>query len=519
LAGSVQFMTSTGRSSGFSRNVVSNFMAYGFAIAVSFFLSPFIVEHLGATRFGVWSLLTGLVGYLGLLDLGIRQAVNTYMARHHALGAHGESASVVSVATRLYAFCGALAIGLSAVLAYAAPILFNIPEALVHDTRVILLLAGVTVAISLQAGVFGSVVSGLQRFDIQGALEILLTSCRAIAVVLALREGYGLLSLACINLAVSVLTWVLYRAAARRLYPELRAAFADSSRKTFGAVLSFSAFSVVVYACHVLAYNSGAVIIAAFLPIEAVTFFAIAANLWAQANSLTAVSAHLMVPRVSALASTGSGRLGEEIVAVAKLTTLFMAPIAATFVVRGESFIALWMGVAYGPASGEILGILAVVVWLGASRAVVMHSFTGLGKQQTLIPGFAVEAACCIALSFALVRSFGIVGVALGTVIPSVLVNLGYIPYRLKNATGVSVGSFYRNAVLLPTVACIPFALASAIVERYAPATNLWMFFAQVLLVLPLVPIATWIVCLTEEEKHQVRSVFRRVFPSAWTLR
>ena len=54
---------------------------------------------------------------------------------------------------------------------------------------------------------------------------------------------------------------------------------------------------------------------------------------------------------------------------------------------RGESVITLWMGSVYGPASGEVLRILAMVAWLEASGSVVMHSLTGMGRQRTLIPG------------------------------------------------------------------------------------------------------------------------------------
>jgi hypothetical protein len=85
-------MTNQNRSR-FARNAVANWIAFLFTAIVGFFLSPFVVEHLGATRYGVWSLLAGLVGYLGLLDLGIRQAVNRYVAHHRAVGAHEESPS------------------------------------------------------------------------------------------------------------------------------------------------------------------------------------------------------------------------------------------------------------------------------------------------------------------------------------------------------------------------------------------------------------------------------------------
>jgi peptidoglycan biosynthesis protein MviN/MurJ (putative lipid II flippase) len=134
-----------------------------------------------------------------------------------------------------------------------------------------------------------------------------------------------------------------------------------------------------------------------------------------------------------------------------------------------------------------------------------------MARQRTVIPGVAIEAASNLALSLALVQPFGIVGVALGTAIPNALVSLGYIPRRLSKATGVPVSAFYRHAVLLPTLACLPFALATAAIERFMPAANLAVFFVQAILILPLVAVTAWFVCLSPAEKEQARSEMRKI--------
>src|SRR3954465_6588615 len=117
----------TSRAPGLARNAAWNWIGFGFVSVVLFFLSPFMVSHLGATRYGVWSLLEGLVGYLGLLDIGIRQAVNRYVAAHHAVREHEECGLIVSAALRLFGILGIVATGLSIALALLAPRIFNIP--------------------------------------------------------------------------------------------------------------------------------------------------------------------------------------------------------------------------------------------------------------------------------------------------------------------------------------------------------------------------------------------------------
>jgi hypothetical protein len=268
-------------------------------------------------------------------------------------------------------------------------------------------------------------------------------------------------------------------------------------------------FSVLVSALQVmgaLIYYSSALIIAMFLPVSAVTFYAIAGSLCEYARQMTSAVSMVMTPRVSAMASIGSQRVGEEILAAARLASFVTAPIAATFWLRGESFINLWMGPEYGPASGQVLRVLALMVLLVGARSVVTASLIGMNRHRMLVPAFAFEAAANIALSVALVGPLGIVGVALGALVPSVLVSVAYIPRCFSRTTGVAGVRFYRDAWLLPVVACVPFALANATLERYLPAGNLAAFFAQIAFTLPLFLACALVLCLSAHERASVMS-------------
>jgi O-antigen/teichoic acid export membrane protein len=508
-------VTKPNRPSGIARNAAANWLAFLFVAGVSFFLSPFVVHHLGNTAYGVWSLLVSVVGYLGLLDFGVRGAVTRYVAHHHAVGDNEGCSSIVSAGMVLFGLLGAVAILLSGVVALLLPSVFNIPESLVNDSQVVLVVGGLTVAVTLIGAVFAGVVTGLERFDISSGVEILVTAIRTVVIVLALREGYGLVTLGLIHLGASVLYGAAAWITVHKLYPDLQLRFRVPLLPHIRTILSFSMFLSVIHIFGVLVYYSDALVIAAFLPIGAVTFFAIAGNLCDYAYKVAGTLSKMMTPRVSALTSMGSENVREEILNAARIATLATAPIAAIFWYRGESFINLWMGTDYGPASGEVLRVLAFVVWLGGARSVAAASIMGVNKHRTLIPALAFEAVCNLILSIALVRPFGIVGVALGTLIPSLLVSLLYFPRCLAKATGVSASLFYRNAWLLPTVACVPFALANVFIEHFLPAGNLAIFFMQIILTLPLVAAGAMIVCLTPAERIQVSSAIKRAFTTA----
>lgn len=504
-------MAAARRTSGIARNAIANWTLFAITALVSFFLAPFLVNNLGATRYGLWSFLAVLTTYLGLLDVGIRQAVSRYVAHHHAVGEAAESSIIVSTAVKLLVLLGFVAVVLSCVVAFVAPLLFNIPDDLVIDARIVIVLSGLTVAASLISGAFGGILTGLERFDIDALLEIFVLACRTIAIVVAVKYGYDLVMLASIHLVAAVLGCIGFFVAIRRLFQDLKLRLNGLQFPQARIVLSFGASMGVIFLLGRIVSNSDAIIIASILPIDSVTFFAIAGSLCLYAKDVVWALSNVMAPRVSAMTSRGSNRVKDEVLVVAMIGTLIATPIAVTFFVRGESFIALWMGAIYGPVSGEVLKVLAAVVWLEAGRSLVVNTLVGLGKQRNLIPGFTFEAVSKLALSYVLAFPLGLPGVALGTLIPSVLINFGYIPRCLSVATGVPVRLYFERALLLPTVACVPFAVATVLIERYAPAANMLLFFIEVTLILPLVPATAWFLCLTNAERLSLRDRITRL--------
>ena len=69
----------------FAINVGMNWVAMATGMVVPFFLSPFIVRHLGPIGYGVWILAVSTVSYLNLLDMGLRSSIVRYVSKNSAI--------------------------------------------------------------------------------------------------------------------------------------------------------------------------------------------------------------------------------------------------------------------------------------------------------------------------------------------------------------------------------------------------------------------------------------------------
>ncbi len=485
------------------RNVSWNWATLFFTIVVTFVLSPFVVHKLGNGNYGIWILLASLVGYLGVLDFGVRSAVTRYVARLHADAADLDASRLLSTSLGIFAGMGLIAILAATVLATFVVEGFHIPATQAQTARLVLLIGGLSVAAALVGGAFGGVIVALQRFDLGGKIEISIGIVRAAAIYFALEGGLGLLALSVIQLAASVARTIAFAILAFRLYPELEIRRVLWDREWLRRIFSFSLASTLITFSTTLILYSDSVVIGAFLPATAITFFAIAAGLTDHSRSLIRGISTIMTPRTSAMEMEGHATIAPPILRVARLASALILPVGITLLLRGGSFIGLWMGAEYAAPSGQVLQILTVALLFYAASQVLGASLLGLSLHKGLVPFFIAEAVVNLGLSILLVRQVGLPGIAWGTAIPNLVTSLVVLPLYARRTISLPLLEYYRQAWLRPFLAMVPFAVGTALIERYWLATNLLSYFAGVLAVLPLAAVGTYLVALDHDERSR----------------
>lgn len=489
-----------------ARNVLSNWGSYAFSMVVNFFLAPFVVHHLGNSQYGVWTLIVSLTGYLGLLDFGVRGAVTRYVARFHTQVDHERASRVASSALAVFTATGILAIMVSAILAILFGSSFHIPAEYRTASQIVLILAGFNIATSLVNGVFGGIIVGLQRFDLSNALEVAVAGLRAISVVVALGAGKGLITLACIHLIFGLArgagnAWLSFR-----LYPELRIRWALADKGHLRLIFSFSFYSFLLHVSASLIYYTDNVVIGAFLPVGMITFYAIGANLVEYSRALIGGVSQTMSP----LASSFEARQNEEglrklLLMSSRFATMAALPVALTFMLRGSSFIGLWMGPQYASISGRVLLILAVVMLFWPANTSAASILLGISKHRPMVPALLLEGLGNLALSILWIRSIGILGVALGTAVPNLVSSLIFWPWYIHRTLKIHPLEYFVSSWLRPGIAILPFAFLTYALDQLWPAPNLLIFFAQVAMALPLALMSYSFLCISRDQRQAYR--------------
>ncbi len=470
----------------FAINISMNWAATAVNMIVPFFLTPFVVHHLGRVQYGVWILAVSIVSYLALLDLGLRSAVVRFVSRAHGRGKPDESAESIQGALWMRLLIALSVVGLSFALAASTRHLFRIPEDLMYAARMTVLLCGVGVASSLVTGVFGAVLTGIHRFDILSMLTMSQTVLRAAGVLLLLWHGHGLVALAAWELAVIVLAGVATVLLALRLFPAARIRVGKPGSAVLRALWSYSATTFIFMLAVQVVINTDTLVIGAFLSVGMVTYYAIGSSLVNYSTQVSSAVSSTFIPLASQLESSSDPEALRNMLLRGTQAMLgLVLPIALTLFIRGRTFIDLWMGPQYGPISETVLRILMISLFFSMGDATAGAIMMAIDKHKPVARWSVYEAVLNLGLSLVLVKTIGLYGVAWGTSISMAFTHLAFWPRYNARILGVSPGTYLWQGWGKITLAALPYAVVCALTQHFWHARTLLIFFAQVLAILP----------------------------------
>jgi O-antigen/teichoic acid export membrane protein len=476
-------------------------------IVVSFFMAPFVVASLGNVYYGIWTLLDQFTSYLWLFDFGVRDSIIKYVAQYYASDQRKELTSVVDTAVALYSAISAAVMLAIVVMAIALPYVFNIPAESVWTARITLIITGAGIAQAFVFNVYAGALMGVQKFYLVDRLGILFTIPRTILMVVMLKAGYGIIALALISFTVTTIANLLIYHYCRLELPYLGFRLHWPAREELGRIVTYGKYVLVNNIGEKLIYASDGVIIGMFLPIASLTYFAVAGTLLGFLKAFVVAMATVLNPMSSALDSQkDERRLRLLFLTSAKAAMLCGLPLCIGFIVLGERFISIWMGQAFGPISGPLLAILAVAHLIGLPSYAITQILYGLAKPRIPAIMRICEAVANIVLSVILVRKFGLIGSALGTMIPNIIITAIVLPTAVPKLMPVALKDYYVSTYLRPLLASIPFWVVCYAIDRVVAPTTLVTFLGSVGAGLIAYLVPCWFGALSGDERQMIAS-------------
>jgi O-antigen/teichoic acid export membrane protein len=401
-----------------ARNVSTRYVAIFIDGVIGLLLLPFNVSHLGPAAYGLWALTTSVTWFFGVLDLGYGSALVKFIAQYRAWRDRRALNEIVSTIGLLFTGLGAVTLIVTAFVAWHIEWFFNLQPGQARTAQQILLLTGAYLSIQFAFSIFGAVVYAFQRYYRNNIVSIATSLTVAFVNVLILNAGHGLVTLVAATTVVRVIAFGFFARNAVVAFPGLQLSLSLVRWARLKEVTGFSVYMVVLDWSAKLNYSADALVIGAMLNTTAVALWTVGQRIAQMTQRLTnQLNDGLFPVVVDSDAAQRPDRLQLILIEGSKLSLALAAPLCLGLIVFAGVLIERWVGSQFEASIIPAQLMLAVVI-VRASTASANLILRGAGEHRLLAYTNATAAIVNVVLSVLLIRPLGLIGVALGTLIP-----------------------------------------------------------------------------------------------------
>lgn len=436
-------------------------------IVVALFLMPFVVFSLGDRMYGFWTLASAFIGYYGLLDFGLSSAVGRYIARAIGAGDKEECNRIVNSAFFIYSCMGLVVLVITVLLASVAFLFFSEPVEASLFRKVILVL-GVNFAINFPIKVYKGIIEANLKFEIMNFIKFITLILRTSLFVIVLINGYKILSLAVVTLIACLPEYILSVYFARKILPDIAINMSKWNRATTKSLFSYSSHTFIIRMADEMRFNIDALVISAFIGLSAVTHYRVASTLVQHFMVLMVTITGVLLPFFSKLdGEEDTEKIKETLFFSTKISVIISSFVGFGLIGWGKPFIERWMGPQYLDAY-PCLVVLVVGSVFDLWQTPTISLLYGIAKHKFYSLSNTLEAVCNLLLSLLLVRRFGILGVAIGTFIPMLVMKLLIQPVYACRVSKIDYWEYVKKISHTVFMVSLALLFPVLITDRFA---------------------------------------------------
>lgn len=485
-------------------NAVSGIVSFVVSVGLAFVMTPVIVRGLGNEWYGIWELAIGLVGYFGVLELGVGPALVAYVANAVARNDDHELNRILNTG-----LCTLLAAGVMGALVFAGLSLFAdkvIPVKNAQDVALapLMIVFGLVLSSSLLRLALSGFLLGLQAHSIVNALQMVLSILQAIVIyfILSSHAAFPLLKMACVVLAGSLMQALCMAITIRLLRRSSRFAVSYFSRATMRDLLHYGLKSTIIRASEGLLRRLVGFSIAHTAGVGKIVFFVMPNRLIEYAQSFVAEAALPLTPYYANIAGGNDRRaIVDAWLETTRVYQVAVFGLAAGTLALGTPFITVWIGPDIAERSRWVFLILATCLFSPAIGCNGGRLLMSVAKHGPLATFASIHALVCFGLSLLLGSRFGVEGVAASMTVYSVGCAIRELLLACR-VFEVRPGELLRRAV---TPFLLPLALAMVIsvpLKQWIAPDSYPAIFVHAAVIATTYLVSVWLLVLSREERR-----------------
>jgi len=495
------------------RRLCSNVTAAYFTCVVtsicSFVAVPVYLHFLGKEEYGLWLAILSVLMPLSLMGLGFPTVSQNMLAETKPSERFDAMNRILNTSFTFLSLAAA-----AACLVALALLKLGIIQRLLRTSPVlertivpVLLIALAGFAFNQPLQVFRLALRAFERVDFEQYGVAVLSVVNLLLMALVLWSGHGIIGVATVFALVQFAGGIIFFAVLTWECPQMRLAPRYFSWGLLQEMASPGFGFFVLSVSSVLIWGVDNLVISGVMGVAFLVSFATAERLISTLQGMVAIPFNTSAPTITALRAEGNENGLKRLFAFStKLALSASILFAVELSCFGRSFIALWAGQSVLPDRSTFL-VLTAILCVSVLQQPAYNLIVATTRHRAYSRFVICEAIANLMLSWWWAHEWGVLGVALGTLIPHVLISGGYMIIVGTRMNGVTFSEAWgRHIVAL----ALPTAIAAAtgfLLRNFAASWMQWTVSSG--LTFLVFVSACWMASVTQEERGALAAAFR----------
>lgn len=423
------------------------------------FYTPLYIKYLGTSDYGINSLVQSIMGYIGMLNLGLGSAIIRYTIRYRAEGKIEEEKSLNGMFLTIFFIIMGISILIGFYLYFMIPTLFTTKftsNELIKTQKVFIIMM-VNTVIAFPVSVFTTNIISRQKFIYQKGLSLLKMIITPIVGVILMIYGFRLLAVVTSMVILNLITYIFDIVYAFKL--GMRIKFKNFDIDILKEIFKYSFYIFLNVIIDRIYWGTDGIIIGKYIGTSAIGVYAVASIFNQVYMSLSTAISGVLFPKINILVVENKLKeLSNLFIKIGRIQYILLGLISSGFIIFGKEFIYLWLG-------EEYLEVYTISLWIMLPLTIPLIQGTGIAIMQarnlhqfrSIIYFFI--AILNIINSIQLVRSYGMIGCAIATGISFILGHIIIMNIYYQKKMGINILLFWKNIFKMTIPIVIVFIL------------------------------------------------------------
>lgn len=478
---------------------------------INIFYTPMYMKYLGTTDYGINSLVQSIMGYIGMLNLGLGSAMVRYTVRYRAEGKIEEEKSLNGMFLVIFTVIMFISIVIGAYIYYILPDLFVekfTMEELIK-TRKVFVITMIGTVISFPVSVFSTNINSREKFLYQKSLQLLKMIMTPVTGAVLMINGFGLTAVVSVTVILGLITNIFDVIYAFKI--GMRIKFNNFDFEILKDISKYSFYIFLNIIIDRVYWGSDRIIIGKFIGPLAVGIYSIASIFNQVYMSLSTAVSGVLFPRINKLVVEKKyNELSNMFIKVGRIQYILLGLVSSGFVIFGNEFIYLWLGKGYTE-------VYKIALWIMIPLTIPLIQNTGIAivqarnKHQFRSIVYFFIAVLNVITSIILVKNYGAIGCAVATGISFTVGNIIIINIYYWKRVDINIPLFWKNIskMSIPIVITMVFGyLLNYFIKDY----NIINFILKGFIYTAIYGILMWRIALNKNEKEEILKLLNIIF-------